>query len=365
MNAQEKKDFIGWSIASELPSLNGSSKALGVAGPVTGVIKDILLVAGGCNFPIEKPWNGGKKIYYNNAYIYLKKTNNLELSKFNDLKLPNTVAYAAVCNTANGLLYAGGENQNGLLDDVYLLQLEDSNSKIDYIKLPSLPIATTNAFATAIDNMVYFAGGETHNGVSDNFYKLDLDNLNVGWQELISLPKPISHALLIAIDKESVYLVGGRNKNNDNVSNIYSSVYKFDIIKNQWFEKSSLPYPLSAGSGTAINRKEFLIFGGDTGDTFLKAEKLNLAITKEMNQNLKNELTTQKINLLNSHPGFCKEVLLYNADIDKWTSVGVIPFDTPVTTIAIKCDNLIYIPSGEIKAGVRTPKILKATLNPL
>ena len=64
-----------------------------------------------------------------------------------------------------------------------------------------------------------------------------------------------------------------------------------------------------------------------------------------------------------SHPGFCKEVLCYNIITDEWTVVDSIPFDTPVTTVAIKWGNEVLIPSGEIKAGVRSPYILSAKLN--
>jgi len=38
---------------------------MGVAGPLAGVDRGMLLVGGGCNFPDSMPWAGGKKKYYN------------------------------------------------------------------------------------------------------------------------------------------------------------------------------------------------------------------------------------------------------------------------------------------------------------
>jgi N-acetylneuraminic acid mutarotase len=61
---------------------------------------------------------------------------------------------------------------------------------------------------------------------------------------------------------------------------------------------------------------------------------------------------------LAAHPGFSKDVLLYNVQTNKWSKIGTIPFDSPVTTTAFKWGKRIYIPSGEIRAGVRTPHIL-------
>jgi N-acetylneuraminic acid mutarotase len=64
-----------------------------------------------------------------------------------------------------------------------------------------------------------------------------------------------------------------------------------------------------------------------------------------------------------SHPGFSKEILLYNTIKDEWTANGIIPYETPVTTTAFLFGNEVLLPCGEIKAGVRTPSILAAKLN--
>jgi len=69
--------------------------------------------------------------------------------------------------------------------------------------------------------------------------------------------------------------------------------------------------------------------------------------------------TCESKNLLQeNHPGFCKEVFRYQIKTDKWTKIGSLPFPTPVTTTAVKWGGTVYIPSGEIKAGVRSSKIL-------
>lgn len=358
-----KRDALQWKIAAQLPASGEQVKALGFAGPVAGVHENKLIVAGGANFPDAMPWNGGKKKYYDDVYVYSKKGNKLVLCK-QTYKLPSSLAYSANCSTAQGIIVAGGENENGISKKVYLLRWDKKADAIIIDSLPDLPVALTNASVIANDNIIYIAGGETATSASDKFYSLDLNNTQQGWKQLPNLPKPVSHAVLTTQSNNnhsSIYLIGGRKKNANGISDLYSSVFKFDIVKNQWEEKASLPYALSAGTGIAADSNTILIFGGDKGETFNKTEKLIAAINAEKDESKKQELIQQKNQLQETHPGFSKEVLLYNIETDAWKAIGEIPFPSPVTTTAIRWGNDVIIPSGEIRAGIRTPQILFGT----
>lgn len=59
--AQKKSVQDTWHIAGVLPSNNQQKEGLGLAGPITGISGNRLLVAGGANFPDGMPWKGGKK----------------------------------------------------------------------------------------------------------------------------------------------------------------------------------------------------------------------------------------------------------------------------------------------------------------
>src|SRR6187401_2327630 len=99
---------LKWRKAGELPA---NSK--GLAGPVTGVCNDKLIVAGGSNFPDSMPWLGGKKKYNSNGYVF-RKTKNDSLVSFKTFNLPFNLAYAACCSTSKGIVAAGGENESGI-----------------------------------------------------------------------------------------------------------------------------------------------------------------------------------------------------------------------------------------------------------
>lgn len=367
MPAQKKTElFCKWKIAAELPVLHQQYKALGVAGPVTGVHQNKLIVAGGANFPDSMPWQGGKKSFYNTIHVYEKKGNKIVLLK-QPFALPFNIAYAACCTAPQGIVYAGGENENGISNKVFLLQWDKKMSAISTKQLPELPFAITNAAATLFENIVYIAGGETAASASNQLLALNLENTGEGWKQLPVIPKAVSHSVLTVQSNGNntcIYLIGGRKKNDTGISDLYSSAFEFNLKKNQWEEIMSLPYSLCAGTGIATNSNDILMFGGDKGNTFHKVEILIAAINTEKDEIKKAALILQKNKLQSEHPGFSKEVLLYNTITNTWRAIGDIPFDTPVTTTAVKWGAAVIIPSGEIKAGVRSRNILLAKILP-
>jgi len=362
---EEKVPVIQWKIAGRLPPSEGQRTPLGFAGPVAGISNDVLIFAGGANFPNGMPWQGGKKRYYDDVYVYKCKSDKLVRQRVTG-KLAAPVAYAAVCSTPAGVLYAGGENDQGISNKVVLLQWNPSFKKIIAENLPNLPVALTNAAATVCANTVYIGGGETNGGVSDRFFCLHLDSAGAGWTELASVPLPVSHTVMVAQPNGKsgcIYVLGGRRKNENAISNLYASVYAFDIAKNEWSEKKSLPYPLTAGTGIALGSSNIYLFGGDKGKDFHQSELMAASIKTAGSEAERQQLMRKKNQLQAAHPGFSKELLQYNTLSGNCAVVGEIPYPVQVTTHAIQWHDCIFIPGGEIRAGVRTPLIVAAEIN--
>ena len=363
--AQSKKLIsIEWNTIAELPPFNNQSKSIGVAGPIVGVINNKLIVAGGANFPDKMPWQGGKKAYYNNIVIF-KKEKGQVLQETIAPSLVNNIAYAANCSTPFGIVFAGGENELGLSDKVYLLKWDEVSNTILQTKLPDLPVKTTNGSLVCIDKILYFLGGETLVNTTNQFFSLNLIKINDGWMTLPAIPKPLSNTVVVAQylnGQKQIYLMGGRAKQKNGISDFSSDVYSFDLHLKIWDKKTALPYSISAGTGAAFSEKYILLFGGDRGERFNKVEQTISNINLEKEQTKKENLITIKNKLLESHPGFSNEVLLYNTQKNIWTSNGFIPFNASVTTNVVAWGGEIIFPSGEIKAGVRTPRILSAKI---
>ncbi|HRO47213.1 kelch repeat-containing protein [Agriterribacter sp.] len=356
---QEQKYTMAWRIAGELPPLPGQEKAIGLAGPVAGVTNNVLLVAGGANFPDSLPWMGGKKRYYAEGFV-MKRIQEDSLSLYKTFSLPYPLAYPACASTPMGIVCAGGENPEGVSSKVMLLQWGDHSDSVIITNLPDLPLPLSNAGITIHDNIIYLAGGENSDSASSGFYSLDITNAAARWNTLPSLPYAVSHAVVVAqfaAGSPSVYVLGGRKKNSNSISDIYASAYAFDLNKKEWKEIKSLPYRLCAGTGIAAGKNEILLFGGDKGETFHKTELLIGAINAATDTAEQQDLIRQKNQLQAAHPGFSREVLRYNTTTDNWTNTTTLPFEAPVTTTAILWNNDVVIPNGEIRAGVRTPEI--------
>ena len=360
VDAQDKHTIsLSGNEIAELPSIQ-NNKSIGVAGPVVGVLNNFLIVAGGANFPVAMPWNGGVKKYYKQAFIF-ERLNKQIKSKALIAELPFTIAYAANCISPFGIVYAGGENENGLSSKVFLIKWSEALNNISISALPDLPKPITNASMTCINQTIYLVGGETSNSTSDGFYSLKLNHQNEGWKKLPSLPIPLSHSVSVVQlnqNRKQIFVIGGRAKQKNDVSIFSSLTYSYDIEKSDWAANKELPYPISAGTGIAYSNNCILLFGGDKGDRFKKVEKASLAISMENSETKKSELLAEKNNLLATHPGFSKELLLYNTQNTTWSSTGESKFATRVTTMAVQWGNEVIVPSGEIKAGIRTPTIL-------
>lgn len=360
----QKNLLLQWSVAGQLPSEETLPHA-GLAGAVIGSKNDQLLVAGGANFPDSFPWQGGKKKYHTKIFLFSKNGNKLTLvSSHQQLSFP--IAYAAHCTTKKGIVVAGGENEKGFLADAMLIQINANDTSVTIEKLPALPAATSNGAAVVVADIVYVLGGEIAGGTTAACWKLDLNQIQIGWKRISSLPIPLSFTNAIAIKKinsTGIAVLGGRSKVAGRISDFSSRVFFYSPLNDQWSEGSSLPYPISAGTSVGWKEESIFLFGGDRGNTFTQVEQKLIDITSAK-EGEREKLVQQKNELLSHHPGFNNDVLLYHLATGKTQTIGKIPYSIPVTTTAIWMDSSIVIPSGEVRAGVRTPQILLAEINP-
>lgn len=280
-------------------------------------------------------------------------------------KFPTQIAYGSSVTYGNKLICIGGENENGITDKIWQLSLPAGKHTLSIKHIADLPNPLTNLSATLLDHTIYIAGGESAQGVSNSFFCLNLHQIKKGVIKLTDIPVEVSHSLLLpAISKsgDHLFLMGGRKKNKTGISTLYDSVFSYSIKENKWMTKTNLPYALSALTGIQISPTQYLITSGDRGETFSLTEACNAAIQEERDPVKKQKLIERKNALQINHPGFSNEILLYEVVTNTWSIIGYLPYKPPVTTTALWWNHSIILPSGEIKAGVRTPDILMGQL---
>lgn len=345
---------IRWETSEILPTQKNGEKHIGVAGPITGIIGNRLIVAGGANFPEKKPWEGGIKNYAKEIYIYKIEDNSLSLQ--NQQTLQDGIAYSGTCSVNDTIYFAGGENIQGASAQVKKLFIKKDSIFED--EIAPLPVALTNGSLVATGNKLYYIGGENQDIVSDKVYLLDLSKPKSQWVMTHALPYAVSNAVVVSNNKDTIYIAGGRKRNVGSTSTIYDSVLAIDLASDNIEEITKLPEPLAAGTGVLGGSGELLIFGGDNGETFHKVEAIIAEIGATEDNEKKEILNVQKAQLQSNHPGFSNKSWSYSFELKKWFQLNAIPQKSPVTTSALRLDNLIIIPSGEISAGVRTDQLL-------
>ena len=350
---------MDWEVAATLPTDTNNNKHIGLAGPIVGVIDNELIVAGGANFPNGMPWDGGKKTYQKEVYFYdMEADGKINYSK--SLIFEDSLAYAANVSYKNKIYSAGGERNGVATSDVFSYYLV--GDKLERTALTSLPMALTNGALTVVDDKLYFVGGENADLVSDKVFVYDLANQQKGWEQFAVLPNPISHSVVVYDDKGNILIIGGRKRNENSFSDIYRTVYNLTISTKTLSTLAELPEPLAAGTGVYYDGN-VLVFGGDNGSTFNEVERLIAAINLSDDHVEKEELINKKNTMQRSHPGFPKKVWSMNLNDNIWAPTTDMVGDSPVTTTAVLHGNIVVIPSGEIKAGVRTNQILIGKFN--
>jgi N-acetylneuraminate epimerase len=232
-------------------------------------------------------------------------------------------------------------------------------------QLPSLPIPVSNACMSSIGKVIYLFGGESNGKPTDQCFMFNPATDKGKWQALPPMPIAMSHSVAVTQSNGNypcIYIIGGRSSTPSGISVLHSCAWCFDPKYDKWIALSNVgdgthTTTISAGTAVANGRSRILLIGGDKGNLFHQIENYNALIELAKNNNEKQRITREKLILLNNHPGFSKDVYMYSTLKNTWKKIGELPFYGQVTTTAIMWDNEIFIPCGEIKPGVRTPKV--------
>lgn len=361
---------IVWEKATELPSYQQTGQP-GLAGAYSGISNNFLIVAGGANFPEKMPWDGGEKMYHQTIYL-AKRTEDGNIVWQDDpgVRLPEATGYGGTASLPEGIVCVGGETADGPVSTVFLLNVNPTTGKISLNLLPDLPIPLTALSVSHIGSTVYVFGGLSKNGASNSSFSIDLQDLHPSWEELPPAPVAFSHAAVAAQSNgeySCLYIMGGRRPMPGNPSEIFSHTLRYDPRKKEWHKGSPIgsseqPSPRAAATAIVTGANYIFLIGGDDGRLFNQLETYDLAISEAGKELVRERLVKKKKELLENHPGFSREVWMYNTVTDIWAQVDKIPYETPVTTSAVKWGKDIFIPSGEVRPGVRTPAVLKGSI---
>lgn len=227
----------------------------GVSGSFGGMMGEVPVYAGGCNFPFEDPISvpASAKRFYCGIY------NGLTGERIGSL--PVETAYGASAQTDKGLVMAGGSTR-----DAWLLKADGTLAT-----LPSLPHKVDNAYGAAIGNTVYIAGGNLDGEPSRGVLRLDLDRSKEGWKLVAVMPGLPRVQPVMAAAGGRLYIWGGFYGGDPKT--VHTDGLCYDPQTDSWCE---LPEPapgvtLSGGVAVALDSEHIACTGGVNRQIFLDA----------------------------------------------------------------------------------------------
>lgn len=337
-----------------METLEDSTLHEGLAGNFFGKHGNYFIMAGGSSFPAGKPWEGGTKHFSDLVFVFQQLPGGSFKVVHQGKDLPAPIAEGAYATIPNGLLCVGGQTPDGITDKTFLVSYTGSNVSIT--EYPVLPVPVKNATAAVLGSKVYLVGGELADGTSSSqFLVLDTDNLSKGWEKLPDFPVPVSGSTIASQqdgEEISLFVFGGRAKNNTPNTVFYPSVYHFRPSSGNWTKKKDIQlgneavFPVAMATASSVGASHILLYGGDTGQIFNRVEN---AIT--------NNFTSERDSLWRTHTGFNNKILVYNTVTDTWYEAGETQNAPVAVTADVSDGKNVYIASGEIRPGIRSPHI--------
>lgn len=394
---QNEGALFSWEQLSQVPTAPATEFQSGLAGAFSGVHNDVLIIAGGANFPDGKPWEGGMKAWHDDIFILKKESDETYRWLEKNYKLPQPLAYGVSIPTKDGLIIIGGCDASECYPTVFLLKWSTENQTLEIEELPALPFPLGFMTGAKVADRIYLAGGQStmENAVSTkHFLSLDLNKKDADNFEWEILPSWDGEARILPLGitqgdglDNGFFLFSGRNVQKNQAPKLLSDVHFYNPKIESWTQLPDIQLKqedkrcIMGATGVAMGAAHIFIFGGDDGAIFSTSVKNNDS-KKEIEKSLSlmenassfsiqkrdslalelNKITLHQNHILDNHPGFSKDILSYHTITNSWTKIGELPFTTPVTTTAFFWEKDIIIPSGEISPGIRTSAIQKLEL---
>lgn len=313
---------------ADLPKLPDQE---GFAGPFAGVSGGALVVGGGANFPDKKPWEGGKKVWYDGVFVLEKPDGEWKPAG----KLPRPLGYGVSVTHGNGVVCVGGSDAERHYPDAF--RLEWKGGKLTTTALPALPTPLANACGALVGDVLYVAGGQEKPDATSTtkaVYRLDLSVARPKWEEVEACPGGGRMLAVAAGFDGSFWVVGGvdlvAGKDGKAERRYLTDAYRYTPGKG-WKRVADVPRPVAAAPSPApADAAGFYLLGGDDGT------QVGVAPDK--------------------HRGFGKTVLRYDTSTDKWVEAGEVAAPR-VTVPCVRWGKEWVIPSGEVRPGVRSPEV--------
>ena len=327
---------------------------VGISAPFAAFAEGKVIMAGGCNFPVDPMGPASQKKFYRGIYAADPAT--MQWQRIGSL--PEASAYGATATLPSGIALIGGTPEGQPTSAVTLMKLTkgpEGSLSVEFDPLPSLPCTLDNMAATAIGETIYVAGGSADGVPSNLLYSLNTARPADGWKALRPMPgnprvQPVMAAAKDASGETVIYLWGGfAGKHKGHEASLELSGLKYSPARNRW-EKISGPVdasgdPLSVGGGCAAVTADgrIAIAGGVNKDVFLEA------LRNQAPDYLQHPIEWYRFN---------PNVLLFDPQTSSWQILLTDPMAARAGAAMVSTPRGLVLLGGELKPRIRTAETL-------
>jgi N-acetylneuraminic acid mutarotase len=313
----------------ELPQASG--------GQMAGISGGALVVIGGSAFPTSL-FEGGQKLWLDSILVLEPGAKAWKLVG----RIDHPLGYGAAVSVDDSVIVIGGSDGTRHYAEVWRLRWH--RGRVDKTPLPALPQPLANLGAAVIGRTIFVVAGQrtlTSTAAEKTLYALDLSQREPQWKELDPFPGPARILPAVTAQGGALYVISGAelyaDANGKPARRYLSDCYRYlpDGAKDKgWRRIADVPRPTVAAPASGIGKSSVLVFGGDDGANAQRVFELK-----------------------DKHPGFSRDILLYNTADNQWRKAGELP-QSLVTTAAIKWRGAVVIPGGEDRPGHRSASVL-------
>ena len=264
---------------------------------------------------------------------------------------------------------------------MHLLTWDSGKKEVRIQEWPALPYRMTNMAAALVDNKIFVAGGKANDQLANKFLSLDLSKIDTEkfqWIVHDDFPGP-ARLQPVGVGQNSAeeahfYLFSGSSfPEGDEKPSITTDGLEYNPKTNLWSKISDINpkngklYSLHGANGISIGAHHILFTGGVNKEIFYDAwvrERRYADAVKSGDSILIKKLAQEKYTYFTQPPEWYKvnrDVLVYHTITDTWIKVDEYPYPGPAGAPMVKAGNSWYVINGEIKPGVRSPKVYRGT----
>ena len=221
---------------------------------------------------------------------------------------------------------------------------------------PDLPVGIKNGIYARVGDTIYVGLGTAGQAL----YALDLTNPAAGWVEKAGFAGPATNGATAAVSNGKIVVFGGNGLLTPDAKSavIFDSVYSYDPAADVWSKlDTTTPAGLSGARSYALPDGRIALFGGYNKSLFDKYLSDISAIDQKTQPDLWATTVNAYMGMQPADYRWNDKVLSFDPASTTWAELGADPLDPNCdAALIVDGENLVLV-SGEIKPGLRSPKV--------